>query len=164
MHLWRELELMYYIVIVVVFTVMLIFIKQCHIYVKQILYWTFVGTWRVFKGQASSWTAWPLKMGSICRPETSVLNQPALHNNTEDRRIQLLFNLNLCTTRKNHMALFHTVWRMTSFCHDGRVHSGEVHHCGISHSPYSPDPAPFYFFLCLKVTTTVNENFRHPFH
>jgi hypothetical protein len=56
----------------------------------------------IFKGQAaqeavqaspwtvsSSLTDWPLKMGPIWSPETSVPNQPTLRNIPEDGRIQV---------------------------------------------------------------------------
>ena len=33
---------------------------------------------------------WPLKIGPICSPETSVFNNPTLRNNTEDGKIQAL--------------------------------------------------------------------------
>jgi hypothetical protein len=35
-----------------------------------------------------SWTSWPLKMGLICSPETSVSNHLMLRNNPEDGRIR----------------------------------------------------------------------------
>ena len=40
-----------------------------------------------YKGQAS-WTDWPLKMGPICSPETSVLNHLIPLDNPEVAKIQ----------------------------------------------------------------------------
>ena len=48
----------------------------------------------IFKGQdvqRKKWTLWPLTMGPIGGPETSVSNQRTPRNNPEDRRIKLMF-------------------------------------------------------------------------
>jgi hypothetical protein len=67
----------------------------------------------IYRSQVSKNT-WPLKMRPISSPETSVLNQPTLHNITEDHRIQVNLSKSLCSRKMEHSSLV-SIWKMGCF-------------------------------------------------
>ena len=65
-------------------------------------YWRFGTNYQFHLQGSTSWTAWPLKIGLIDCPETSVTNyQSALHNNPKQRRSHLSLLTHEISKKKN---------------------------------------------------------------
>jgi hypothetical protein len=78
----------------------------------------------IFKGQASLWPAWLLKMGPINSPETSVLNRLTPRNNPLEGRIQFI-----SAAAQTHGTCRERKYSRNHFQHFPRIASSRTYTC-----------------------------------